>query len=292
MPYSIVRSPRLAWHKPLGLKSFGNIRINWHHSLNRGLKGWWLLNEGCGRLTRNLTVWKQGGRNEQTGSFTGGVAWSGSPWGSAALFNGSSGVIDCMEDAPPDEAFQITGPMTVWGLVMPQAAGDRCIVTHGYYGAGGYGVPYFMRIDGNRQVLWGFFPNGTDYVTSNLALTLGNWYSICGVFDGTSKRIFINGKLDNVYVGSGVQPLYRYKLAIGALDNAGEWAQFWLGYIVSVSIWNRALSDSEACALTTNWLGSAASPRLFSSREPMWYEAGAAAPAGSFWPIIMRMLNQ
>ena len=79
---------------------------------------------------------------------------------------------------------------------------------------------------------------------SNTLFALNTWYSISCVYDGTSYKMYVNGKLDVSFDGAG--KVYQFgSLELGMSYAGYQTAQRFLGRIAEVRFWNRALSVTE-----------------------------------------------
>ncbi|NTW33314.1 MAG: T9SS type A sorting domain-containing protein [Bacteroidetes bacterium] len=103
----------------------------------------------------------------------------------------------------------------------------------------GYGI----EIENNRLVfIIGNNWSNWCYTYYDVALTFGQWYHIAGTYDGTTAKIYIDGKLvgtqsyTNGIVDSQT-PLY-----IGCRTNSGCWAD---GQIDEARVWNVARTEAQ-----------------------------------------------
>jgi len=114
-------------------------------------------------------------------------------------------------------------------------------------------VDWFLGISPGRKLR----PHahvGGQWVYFDCASTLatGRWYHVAMVYDGTSLRGYVNGKLDGTKAVSGALRTTDNSLKIGAYApvNGGPVDGFCLpGKIDEVSLFNRALSASEIKAI-------------------------------------------
>ena len=80
-------------------------------------------------------------------------------------------------------------------------------------------------------------------------LPLNTWSHIGLTVDGTTVRAYAHGALTRQVAVSGTLPITNGSLRIGARVTSLPFASFWTGYIDEVSIYNRALSDTEIQAI-------------------------------------------
>jgi hypothetical protein len=79
----------------------------------------------------------------------------------------------------------------------------------------------------------------------------GLWHHIAGVYDGTYKFLYVDGKLDASVPATGTIAQNNYPVYIGgnAQTQGNLPGYFWNGLIDEVSIYNRALSSNEIAAI-------------------------------------------
>jgi len=87
---------------------------------------------------------------------------------------------------------------------------------------------------------------GSRAIHSATVLEAGRWYHVATTFDGTSMSLYVNGKRE-----MSVKPLTRLKACpseatlIGAQKNQGRPANFFLGLIHEVRIWNVSRTSDQ-----------------------------------------------
>jgi hypothetical protein len=92
---------------------------------------------------------------------------------------------------------------------------------------------------------WAFGTSGLSSVDtySNLSCTTNNWHMATVVYDGTTKKIYINGVLDVSGAVTGTLSTNAFNVYIG--ENAQATSRYFNGKISAVQIYNRSLSQSE-----------------------------------------------
>ena len=125
---------------------------------------------------------------------------------------------------------------------------------------------YWLFLVSNR-VNTGFFSSGYNNLLSSTTIQSGKWYYTCGVYDGNTLKIFIDGQLSNSRIEKK-EPLHNNQpITIGWKYN-GIKVDYFQGEIDDIRIYNRALSDSEIQELynegsTPNTEESVATPEVY-----------------------------
>jgi hypothetical protein len=101
-------------------------------------------------------------------------------------------------------------------------------------------------------------PNGNQTIVSNLPLINKEWNHVCGTYDGSTLRLYINGVLQTATASlTGAVASNTQALGIGA--NINDPLTCFHGFLDDVRIWNRPLSATEVSSV---------------------YSAGIVAPVG------------
>lgn len=77
------------------------------------------------------------------------------------------------------------------------------------------------------------------------ATPVGTWTHFSGTWDGTSKRLYVNGVQAGQFVSSQQVVFDAHDIVIGADENDGQPAYRWKGAIDELHIFDRALSSEE-----------------------------------------------
>jgi hypothetical protein len=219
------------------------------HPLAHSLVGCWLLNEGTGRVVRDLS-----GRHYD-GSFSGGPLWAPGAFGAAVEFDGTDDWIsmgNCLDLGTDD--------VTVLALVQYSAAdqpeqwaGEHLagIVGKGYLAAiSGYG----LSIGANNRICWQVRNQGTVFGTaSNSALNDGQWHmaiAVCDRDSATGVRLYIDGVRQDTTADptsiAGIDITSPAVFAIGSRQDSDMlWAWDFLGRVAAACIWKRVLTEAE-----------------------------------------------
>jgi len=82
-------------------------------------------------------------------------------------------------------------------------------------------------------------------VSSNTNLTANNWYHIAGTYDGSQLKIYVDGIMNGAINMTGSINSIDRNILIGARYRSGAIQDHFDGIIEEVSVWKRALSQSE-----------------------------------------------
>ncbi len=94
--------------------------------------------------------------------------------------------------------------------------------------------------------LWASQSGGTFNAIGSTTLTAGTWYLVTATYDGTTAKVYVNGKLDATSTGTFVSNTQA--LQIGRIGGVEEWD----GYMDEFRVYKRALSGEEVASLY-NW---------------------------------------
>ena len=165
--------------------------------------------------------------------------WS---FGCGLLFDG----VDDVVKVPDSDALDLAGDeLTIAAWVKPHSAKTGPLVRkmnndHGYRVS-------IISTRAIRFVLRGFRRDTT--VTSTTTLPLNQWTHVAARYDGAQIRIFINGTLDTATTeATGHLSATTAPVLIGAHTNNYHFH----GHLDDISIYNRALSDSEITDLVND----------------------------------------
>lgn len=97
--------------------------------------------------------------------------------------------------------------------------------------------------------------SGGGYTAAQMAssLSVDNWHSVGGTYDGTNARAYLNGVLDGTSASSGVgESRAMFIDAMASITSVG-WldvsSQFSEGQLAEYAVWNVALTADEMAAL-------------------------------------------
>jgi hypothetical protein len=125
--------------------------------------------------------------------------------------------------------------------------------------AGGAYQGFTISRDGSNKVLFFTRNNGAagdNYCTGNINVYGGVWSYICGVRDGTTNRVYVNGVSDvNCTVA---QPIVDVTTTVGlkiwAFDEMPTTAKYG-GYLDEIGLWNKSLTQAEITTLYNGGTG-------------------------------------
>ena len=178
--------------------------------------------------TNNFTITRNG--NATQGSF--------SPYGDrwSNYFDGS----DYLSVASNSEIPEGNESYTIEAWIYPDKTNNRGhIASWGAYSANRNNS---LRINNSGNgILHYWYANDLD--TGDIGLKAGQWYHIAATFDGTTRKIFIDGSLEASDTPTGHDVTVTNNLVIG--KNSNENSEFFEGYISDVRINVGALYTSN-----------------------------------------------
>lgn len=223
--------------------------------INRGLIGYFLLNEGAGSLARNLA-------SRLGGAYTAPTKWGpaggGKQFGQSPALSAISG--EYVNLGPYyDFSASLEFSLSFWAYLpaanQTDGAGLICC------GNGGVGEQYCVDV---RSAASGgairFFTrnagtlvNGNIASANNVALSNTKWRHVVATFSGgnTSQRLYIDGLLAaSVGVTQSLNPVLGHITSVGARQSAvGAYDQPIAGKVANVRIYSRAILPTEVLRL-------------------------------------------
>jgi len=205
--------------------------------------GLWLFDEGTGEEAKDAS------ENKNDGTIVGGFNWVDGKFGSALEFDGESAWLE----VPHGKSLDLTDGLTIAFWAQPWripdgVESDERIMAKGM--AGNIDVNYQMYIRNHHAMIefnagawWkGFNPDG-------VTLEEGEWYHLCGTYDGNMALVYVNAVVDNPGgtgegnpLGKGIELLPNTApLFIGKDDRKG----FFTGILDEFLILNVALTEDE-----------------------------------------------
>ena len=140
--------------------------------------------------------------------------------------------------------FGSTSPYTLSAWVRPSVVNSTQQILGRYNG--GVAGNYMLKIENSGKAT--FMREVSPYnVTSTTTLVAGRAYHLCGVYDGSNQRIYVNGTLQPNLTPTGGTGYNQsnVSLLVGARQQNSSPTEYFSGSIYQVSIYNRALNASE-----------------------------------------------
>jgi hypothetical protein len=216
------------------------------HPLQKGIVGQWLMNEGGGGTIYDLS----GNKNHGTLTNMANPPTASSGWtGKGLSFDGAADYVDM----GTSNLLTSTTTITFWVNPSGNQAGynyhSNNIISKGHLGAAygwGVGINWHSSSENyRRRVYFAYYDigyNEYDLLRSNTQLNYRTWYHVAVIIDGTDKRLYINGVLDdtdNVALPQNWAS-NAYNLFIGRRERS-----YFLGKLDDIRIYNRALTAGE-----------------------------------------------
>ncbi len=203
-----------------------------------GLIGHWKLNDTSG------TAAVDSSDNHNDGTYTGGVTLNAEgPYpgeGSvAASFDGSSGYVAVPNESDYDLTSAIS--IAVWLKVDSFDATWQAIICKG-------DSAWRLSRNANTNTLH-FALTGVNPLSLNGTVDVndGEWHHVVCTYDGSTKRLYVDGQLDVSANVSGSISTNNYDVLIGANGQAG--GREWCGSLFDVRVYDYALTDKQVAEL-------------------------------------------
>lgn len=146
------------------------------------------------------------------------LSWPSPTYYSLSL-NGTTAYVD-VADAGLGVKLDITGAIALEAWVFVNTIVEQTIVRKGGITDGGYA----LKLMGNGKVRFITYasPSSQENVTSNTVVTTGGWHHVAAVFDGTQKRIYLDGVLDKSQSSTFAPGSGTGHLSIGAAPDGTQ----------------------------------------------------------------------
>jgi hypothetical protein len=218
-------------------------QISWDYNQGKPV-GHWKLDECQGTIANdssgnnNIGAATIGvtGTNTSIGTCTTSGAWAD---GASGRFNSSLEL-----DGTDDEITTADSPsldmanMSVSAWIKTSNAAEQCIVERNN------STFYFCTSSGKLR----YWINGVaaTWTISNKSVNDNEWHHVLGTWDGTNKKLYIDGKLDITEAGSGGDiSSTTVGLNIGVRKNAGVPQNYFNGQIDEIKLYNYAQTASQ-----------------------------------------------
>ena len=215
------------------------MALGWRRRPPKVPVGQWDLNEGAGTVAHNDFFLSSG-----KGTLEGGVAWIAGRFQSGLSFDGVDGQVDVptVRHSRPPTSLSARGsrPMVVLATTDISSPRVRTDV-----------APVPMACTQPRTAVWRFTsrraPQATSSHQAGTAIWDGKWHNVIGTFNGSSVRVYVDGR--QVGSGSPDSGPIKYNLPTASDLVIGDYP--WCpgldfkGDIDEVKVFNRALSPAE-----------------------------------------------
>ena len=175
--------------------------------------------------------------------------------GQAFVFDGGSAYVE----VPSSPEITPRGPFTVmaWVNYLRTSGGSASVPIVGKGQDANTALDWFLGISPDRRLRPHVNIDGGNWVyfDCDTPLDFGKWYHVAMVYDGTSLRGYVNGRLDGTHAVSGAVQATDYSLRIGVyapINATGGDKLSLSGKIDEVSLYTRALSAKEVKAVWTD----------------------------------------
>ena len=207
-----------------------------------GVVGSWHFDEGSG-----TTAYDSSGNNNH-GTLVNGPTWVDGKFGKALDFDGSNDYVDCGND--PSIA-NLTGSLTISAWIRKDTSGTTKYFVHKGGQSNEY-LDYGIAISSAEHPFFG--ADITDGLISScwdpdFEFPLNDWTHFVGVYDGSTRKIFINGSELSTTSGS-IGNSESSNLNIGRRNDGTGYHD---GCIDEVIIFNQALTAEEISDLYNNY---------------------------------------
>lgn len=187
------------------------------------------------------TAWNDLNNNGTVATLSGSPVFNESE-GGGLFFNGTNQIATIGTNST--YFFGGTTPYTLSAWVRPSVVNITQNILGRYNG--GVAGNYMLKISSSGNAV--FMREVSPYdVSSTSTLVSGRSYHICGVYDGSNQRIYVNGRLqpNSTPTGATGYDQSNVSLLVGARQQNGSSTELFSGSIYQVAIYNRALSASE-----------------------------------------------
>jgi hypothetical protein len=159
--------------------------------------------------------------------------------GGGYRFTASDGALFVVPDHP-----DFRGEFTIAAWVFAAATLDQISILAKPFG-GGSGNSWQLEVLENDHVsLSGGEPHSLD---SQRSVSAEAWHHVAGTWDGTTKRLYIDGA--RVAEVEAYVAYDDHDVFLGGDENSGNQVLFWDGVLDELRVYRRVLSDAELAAL-------------------------------------------
>ena len=208
------------------------------------LAAYWTLDEGAGN-----TIYDTSGNNNN-GTING-ATWGDGKYGKALQFNGQDNYVE----VPTSDSLEIDDNVTIAAWINWIDAGDTwiCILANGQQN--GPWENYGLFVNRTSRFLYFTLSLDGEHVpqqTANNITVPNEWVHVCGTWDGSNARIYVNGKMELEIAKPGTLSAPGLPLRIGHRNGS---VHYFSGTIDEVRIYNHALTEVEILAAMEGGIG-------------------------------------
>lgn len=220
--------------------SAGTITSNTAKLLVKRILGNWLLD---------------GDPNEATtpsldGTIVGSIDWVSTPFGTAASFTSGDYIV-----IPADPSLNVYNALSVSALVRFTGGSSNWATLVAKNGENEQG--WALRRRGSEADVT-FTLRGTvgdDDPSGRVVVADGQWHQVIGIYDSSAGKryLYVDGRLDNVITDGGAINSTADPVMIGRVG--ADWANYFVGEMAQVKIYNYPLTDMEVAELYYSFSG-------------------------------------
>ncbi len=215
-----------------------------YHAIGDSVLGYWPLTDGSGTTVKDTSG------NNNTGTINGGATWAAgvSPNKEYALsLSGSSNDIEINASQTIDS---ITGPFTISGWVYDTSVANTNQIFFvlrnnsqstgqyiQFYSSASYGAPANCSYAPYIGVTGG---TGNLDICGSAPLTKNKWHQLTGTFDGSTVKLYIDGKLDRS-ANTTLASTLNLSNTMAQIGNDG-WSAWFKGYVSGVRLYKTAVT--------------------------------------------------
>ena len=193
------------------------------------LVGWWKFDDGSGTLALDMSGYGN------HGALQGDPQWVAGRDGGALEFDGTGDYVDCGNTPSISPTAELS--VMAWIKVNPWTKTWEAIL------AKGDNSYRLSRSGSGNATHFGCGGTSGNYFDGSTVVTDNQWHHVCGVYDGASQTIYIDGVQDTRIPSTGNVTASTNRLFIG--ENSGATGRHITGLIDDVRLYNRALTVDE-----------------------------------------------
>jgi hypothetical protein len=187
------------------------------------------------------TAWTDLSRNGNNGTLTNGPTFNSADVGTI-VFDGSNDYVTLLRPS----AIVTGGSISIviwakWTSTGTTTSTIQCLLDNNHTGSPMRGFYIQDRPDLSKFLTFGVRPQANSAI-STFQVGDGKWRHIVGTNDGTTSRLYIDGRLDGSFTESGGLSTVQTNINIGRSEGFGRYLN---GSISQVLLYNRALTATE-----------------------------------------------